>query len=96
MSKTKALLCGVISVAGLVGFVLVKDMTGIVAFAASAVLFLGIWFAKYYRDWRLVYYARKQRTRAQDAKAAPVTSGSNSRSSVFFSDRQQNDLQSRL
>lgn len=84
MSKTKALLCGILSGAGLIGFILVKELTGIVAFAAGSVLFIGIWFAKYQRDRNIVRYARKQRACAQVAK---TTSPSNNRSSNLLFDR---------
>lgn len=71
MSKTKALLLGILCVASSVAFSIAKDMTGILAFSAGAVLFLGIWFSKYQRDRRLITHAR--RLKAKAAQTSPHT-----------------------
>jgi len=46
MSKTKALLLGILCLVFGFAFVVAKDMTGILAFSSGAVLFLGIWLSK--------------------------------------------------
>lgn len=64
MSKAKALLLGILCVASAVAFAVAKDMTGILAFSAGAVLFLGIWFSKYQRDRRIIAHARRLKAKA--------------------------------
>ena len=64
MSKKKALLLGILCVVSVAGFVVAKDITGILAFSAGAVLFLGIWFSKYQRDRRIIAHARQLKAKA--------------------------------
>ena len=69
MSKAKALLLGILCVASAVAFAVANDTTGILAFSAGAVLFLGIWFFKYHRDRSIIVHARRLKAKAAQTSA---------------------------
>ena len=93
MTKTKALMLGIVCIATMIAFVTVKNITGVFAFASGAVLFLSIWFYKYQRDRRIIANARKKRAVAQVPQSTPAMTNSGSR---FLKGSQSHDRRGNL